>query len=67
MTPQEHTLLQSVLDNTEYVRDRVDCLDRKLTDLRVQVEHRVTKLEVRAGLVALFVSALVSVAAALTR
>lgn len=59
-------VLEQISDNVTYVRGRVDCLDRKVGDLKVQVEHRLTKLEVRAGLIALLVSAIVSITAFLT-
>lgn len=64
MSPHEQTLLESILDNTDYLRTRVDTLEQSVGELRVQVEHRVTRLEGKASLIALFVSALVSIAAA---
>lgn len=58
------SLLQQIADNLDYVRGRVDAAHERLTGLQVSVEHRLTKLEVRAGLIALAVSAAVSIAAA---
>lgn len=68
MTGQEQALLEKIADDVVYVRSRVDALEQNQMDLRVSVEHRVTRLEVRASIVAFLISAAVSlVAAALTR
>jgi hypothetical protein len=37
-------------DRLERIEDKLDVLDSKLTELRVVVEHRVTKLETKAGI-----------------
>jgi len=59
------SVLQHIADSVDYVRGRVDALGDKLETLTVQFERRVTRLEVRTGLIALAISAAVSVAAAL--
>ena len=61
------SLLEKVSSDLDYVRGRVDELTTTVANLHVSVEHRVTKLEVRAGVVAALVSALVSLAAMATR
>jgi len=64
MTGSENALLELVAQNVEYVRGRLDTVDTKVDDLRVQVEHRLTRLEGKAALIALLISAAVSLAAA---
>lgn len=36
-------------ERLQRIEDKIDNLDGKVGDLRVSVEHRVTKLEVKAG------------------
>lgn len=57
----------SLREDVAYVRARIDDLTKEVHNLSTTVEHRLTKLEVRAGIVALVVSALVSVAASFAR
>lgn len=38
-------------DQLNRIEDKVDALAKEVVDLRVAVEHRVTKLEAKAGII----------------
>lgn len=41
---------QQLADDVRYIRSRVDAIGDEVKEFRVGVEHRVTKLEMKAGL-----------------
>lgn len=53
-------LLQNILDQVKEGREDVKALDKKLDEFVQHIEHRVTKIETRASLYSLIVSAVVS-------
>ena len=57
--------LNQLVNDVAYIRERVDCVDRKLGELRVSVEHRVTRLEGRASLFGVLGGFLAALATAL--
>lgn len=60
MTDREWELMR---EDVRWMRDQMVRFGIQLGDLKVVLEHRLTKIEVRSGFVALAVSAVVSVAA----
>ena len=54
-------------ERLERIETKVDCLDRKIIELRVAVEHRVTRLEGKASLFAVLGGFLAAVAMLLLR
>ena len=55
--------LDQLASDITYIRERVDCVDRKVGELRVAVEHRLTKVEGKASLLGViggFLAALVT-------
>lgn len=63
----DNLVLDHISDDVAYVRGRVDNVTEQVSALRTIVEHRLTKLEVRAGIIALFVSAVVAAVGAAAR
>lgn len=47
MSPEQ---LASLTDDVRYIRERVDDHGQQLADLRVSVEHRLTRVEVKSGI-----------------
>lgn len=60
-------MTDTLREDVSYVRGRIDDLTKEVHKLGNTVEHRLTKLEQRAGLIALLVSAVVSIAAAVAK
>lgn len=47
MSPEQLSVLN---DNVQYIRDKVDEVQKTQTEFRISVEHRLTSVEIKSGL-----------------